>query len=92
MFPEGVEIVLSGSINNASVGAASSPSEFENCLGSLVEATPLAPEITNPQPDPHDRAAIKGLGCIRGLRYALLAEVLAGFLVYGIWRLIHTWF
>ena len=84
--------MLSGSLNNASVGAASSPSEFENYLGSLVEATPLAPEMTGSQLDAHDRASVKGLGCIRGLRYALLAEAVAGLFLYGLWRLIHTLF
>lgn len=49
----------------------------------------MAPEFTGPAPEAHELAAARGLGCVRGLRYAIAAELAAALLVYGAWRLVH---
>lgn len=35
-------------------------------------------------------ADARGLGCIRGLRYAIAAEAVGGLAIYGLWHLWHV--
>jgi len=35
-------------------------------------------------------ADARGLGCVRGLRYAIAAEAVAGLAAYGLWHLWHV--
>jgi hypothetical protein len=84
--------MLIKTLQHASGGPASSTSEIDSYLGSLTELSPLAPEMAGPQPEPHDIAEARGLGCVRGLRYAVAAEVVAVVLLYGLWRLAHMLF
>lgn len=81
--------MFSRTLHHASVGAARSAAEVESYLGPLTEISPLAPEMAGPASDTHDIAEARGLGCIRGLRYALAIEAACGVLIYVLWHFWH---
>jgi hypothetical protein len=51
---------------------------------SLREAAAADPELAS-----HCGAEALGLGCIRGVRYAVAIEALGAFMLYGLWQLWH---
>jgi hypothetical protein len=81
--------VLSTTLHHASVGTEPSAAEVDAYLSSLAEASTRVPELVVPKPEAQDVAAGRGLGCVRGLCYALAAEVAAALLFYGAWRMVH---
>lgn len=56
----------------------------DNYFDSVPEVEYFDPEMAG-----RDAAGARGLGCIRGLRYAIGAEVAAGLMLYGLWHLLH---
>lgn len=81
--------MLTSTLHQAPAGTAPSAAEVDAYLQSLAAISPMAPEFTGPAPEAHELAAARGLGCVRGLRYAIAAELAAALLVYGAWRLVH---
>ena len=70
------------------VSYASSDSNSYYIPGNVVSIC-ASPAFAGPARDPLTDSDRDGLGCIRGLRSALIAEFAAAVLFYGAWHLWH---
>ena len=80
---------MSTTLHHASAGTSPSAAEVDAYLSSLAEVSTRASELDAPRTEAHDVAAARGLGCVRGLCYALAVEIVAAMLCYGAWRMVH---
>lgn len=57
----------------------------DNYFDSVSEIESCDPEMAG-----RYAAGTRGLGCIRGLRFIIAAEAVAGLMLYGLWHLWHV--
>jgi hypothetical protein len=78
--------MLPNPLQNAPAGAASPAAlPVDHFFGPLHEAVPVGTELGG-----RDRAAVAGLGCVRGLRYAVAFEAAVALALYALWHFRHV--
>lgn len=83
---EGIIHVLTTTLNQVPAGTnASVATTVDGYFGATAPVDQHDPAMAE-----RYQAGTRGLGCIRGLRYAIAAEAGAALMLYGLWHLWHV--
>jgi hypothetical protein len=82
--------ITSRFFNNSSTGVFPTPASVDHDAGAM-KVTTVCDDTMVIDPDGRLKKPVSdGLGCVRGIWFAILLEVGTGLLLYGVWQLWRT--